>query len=110
MYVDGPGAVEVSAGQSARLRVTVGTDAYHDLAVEAHLISPWGTWEWAGPAAVGAELPARGSIELDFTLSPPVWAPPGTWWALVRVGGAGALVYSPAVRLAVAAPGTGGLD
>ncbi|MDQ2627246.1 MAG: NEW3 domain-containing protein, partial [Actinomycetota bacterium] len=110
LYVDGPGAVEVSAGQSARLRVTVGTDAYHGLAVEAQLISPWGTWEWAGPAAVGAELPARGSIELDFTLSPPVWAPPGTWWALVRVGGAGALVYSPAVRLAVAAPGTGGLD
>lgn len=110
LYVDGPGGVEVTAGQSARLRVTAGTDARADLAVEAHLISPWGTWEWSGPAALGAVVPARSSVELEFTLRPPVWASPGSWWALVRVGGAGALVYSPAVRLAVLPPGTSGLD
>ena len=31
-----------------------------DLAVEAHLISPWGTWEWMGPAAVGARTARPG--------------------------------------------------
>ncbi|ORA81041.1 alpha-mannosidase [Mycolicibacter kumamotonensis] len=110
LYVDGPSDVEVSAGRTARLSVIVGTDAHADLAVEAHLISPWGTWEWSGPAAVGALVPARGCVEIAFTLSPPVWVQAGTWWALVRVGGAGALVYSPAVRVTVPAAETAGVD
>lgn len=110
LYLDDPSAVEVTAGRSARLTVTVGTDAHADLAVEAHLVSPWGTWEWAGPPAVGAVVPARGRVPVSFEIAPPVWARPGTWWALVRVGGAGALAYSTAVRMAVRAPGTEGLD
>ena len=89
-----PEPVDVNAGETARLAVTVGTDAHMDLAVEAHLISPWGTWEWLGPAAVGAELPARGKVELGFDVAPPPWVEAGEWWALVRVGCAGRLVYS----------------
>jgi alpha-mannosidase len=99
--VDGPAHVAVTAGDSARLAVTVGTDARAELALEAHLISPWGTWEWIGPAALGAVLPARGTVELGFDVSPPVWVEPGEWWALVRVGCAGRLVYSPAVKVTV---------
>ncbi|MEB3021426.1 glycoside hydrolase family 38 N-terminal domain-containing protein [[Mycobacterium] crassicus] len=110
LYLDDPSEIEVTAGRSARLSVMAGTDAHADLAVEAHLVSPWGTWEWAGPAAVGAVIPARGRVELSFEVAPPVWAKPGTWWALVRVGGAGALAYSTAVRLAVLAPVTVGVD
>jgi alpha-mannosidase len=99
--VSDPEPVEVSAGETARLAVTVGTDAHVDLAVEAHLISPWGTWEWMGPAAVGRELPARGTVELAFDVAPPAWAQPGQWWALIRIGCAGSLVYSPAVKVTV---------
>ncbi len=110
LYVDDPSAIEVTAGRAARLTVLVGTDAHADLAIEAHLISPWGTWEWAGPPALGAVVPARGQVELSFDIAPPVWATPGTWWALVRVGGAGALTYSTAVRMAVLAPVTVGVD
>ena len=69
--------------------------------LEAHLISPWGTWEWLGPATLGAELPARGTVELDFDVAPPAWVEPGEWWALVRVACAGRLVYTPAVRVTV---------
>ena len=99
--INDPEPVDVSAGKTARLAVTVGTDAHADLAVEAHLISPWGTWEWMGPAAVGGELPARGTVELGFDVTPPVWVEPGEWWALIRVGCAGRLVYSPAVKVRV---------
>ncbi|WP_068177356.1 NEW3 domain-containing protein [Mycobacterium sp. UM_CSW] len=99
--VDGPRDVELAAGKTARLTVTVGTHARAALALEAHLISPWGTWEWMGPAALGAVLPARGTVELGFELSPPPWLDSGQWWALVRVGCAGRLVYSPAVRVTV---------
>jgi hypothetical protein len=68
---------------------------------EAHLISPWGTWEWLGPAVTGAELPAGGTITLDFDVTPPEWLSPGRWWALIRVAAAGQLVYSPAVAVEV---------
>jgi alpha-mannosidase len=100
-FVDEPADVEVSAGESARLAVTVGTDACADLSLEAHLISPWGTWEWIGPPTLGATLPARGAVELGFDVSPPCWVEPGEWWALVRVACAGQLIYSPAVKVTV---------
>jgi alpha-mannosidase len=99
--ISGPEAVEVDAGATARLAVTVGTDARADVAIEAHLISPWGTWGWLGPAAIGTEIHARGTAELVFDVAPPVWAEPGEWWALIRVGCAGRLLYSPAVKVTV---------
>jgi alpha-mannosidase len=96
-----PQPVEVKAGDTARLSLVVGTDARAGLSAEAHLISPWGTWDWLGPAAVGFELPARGSAEIGFGVSPPGWVEPGEWWALIRVGCAGRLVYTPAVKVVV---------
>ena len=99
--VGGPEPVDVVAGEAARLEVTVGTDAWADIAVEAHLISPWGTWEWLRPAASGVELSARGTAEIGFDVAPPAWVEPGEWWALVRLAAAGHLVYSPAVKVTV---------
>ncbi len=99
--VDGPADIELKAGETDRLSVTLGSHARADLALEAHLISPWGTWEWIGPAALGAVLPACGTAELGFDVTPPSWLEPGQWWALVRVGCAGRLVYSPAVQVTV---------
>jgi alpha-mannosidase len=99
--IDGPADIVLDPGQRAPLAVTVGADAGADLAVEAHLISPWGTWEWLGPAAVGAVLPARGQVRLTFEAAPPPWTGPGQWWALVRVAAAGHLLYTPAVRVIV---------
>ena len=52
-----PAPVTLAAGQTAPLRVTVATDAHADLAVEAHVISPWGTWEWLGPNIIGDVAP-----------------------------------------------------
>lgn len=96
-----PAPVTLAPGQTAPLRVTVATDAHTDLAVEAHLISPWGTWEWLTPNIIGDVLPARGSVDLRFDVTPPRWAPPGRWWALIRVACAGEIVYTPAVSVEV---------
>ena len=98
-FVDGPADVEVAVGDSARLAVTVSSEAAADLALEAHVISPWGTWDWIGPPTRGAVLPAHGTVELSFDVTPPPWVKPGRWWALVRVGCAGHLVYSHAVNV-----------
>ena len=99
--VDEPADVDLAAGDEAEISVTVGTDARADLAVEAHLISPWGTWEWTGPACRGATVPAGGTTAVAFTVAPPRWLAPGRWWALIRIGGAGQLLYTPAIRLVV---------
>ena len=98
---EAPADVVLAAGEDGQLSVTVGTDVGADLAVEAHLISPWGTWDWIGPAAVGAVLPGSGWVRLDFAVTPPPWTEPGEWWALVRVAAAGHLLYTPAVRVVV---------
>lgn len=99
--VTDPRAVDIAAGDTATLSVTVATDAYADLTVEAHVISPWGTWEWLAPNIIGGIVPARGTVELVFDVAPPAWADPGQWWALIRVACAGELVYSPAVPVTV---------
>ena len=96
-----PADIVVARGEAARLSVTVASGAAADLALEAHLISPWGTWEWIGPAASGAVLPAGGDVEVGFDVAPPPWVTPGQWWALIRIGCAGRLLYSPAVAVTV---------
>jgi alpha-mannosidase len=96
-----PQPVEVKAGEGGQLAVELGTDARAGLSAEAHLISPWGTWDWMGPAAVGFELPAGGTAQIGFNVTPPEWVEPGEWWALIRVGCAGRLLYTPAVQVVV---------
>ncbi len=97
----GPEDVTLVAGERGRISVTVGTDCGANIAVEAHLISPWGTWEWIAPAATSADLPAFGQVRLQFNVTPPHSTASGQWWALVRVAAAGELLYTPSVRVAV---------
>lgn len=96
-----PSDVDVKAGATTSISAVIGTDSHAALSAEAHLISPWGTWEWAGPPALGVTLPARGAATVTFDVAPPVWQPPGRWWALIRIGCAGRLLYTPAVTMVV---------
>ncbi|WP_445166890.1 NEW3 domain-containing protein [Mycolicibacterium sp. Dal123E01] len=96
-----PSEVVVAAGERARLVATVGSAAHADLALEAHVISPWGTWNWIGPAACGAVVGAGSTVEVAFDIAPPRWVKPGLWWALIRIGCAGRLLYTPAVAVTV---------
>jgi len=99
--VSGPHDIVVARGGTARLTATVAIGARADLPVEAHLISPWGTWEWISPDSRGAVAKAGSSVDVNFDVTPPPWLTPGTWWALIRVGCAGRLLYTHAVRVAV---------
>jgi alpha-mannosidase len=96
-----PSDIVVRAGETGRLVAAVTSGAMADLAVEAHLISPWGTWDWLGPPAQGAELSADSTVEFNFHVTPPPWTAPGRWWAVIRVGSAGRLLYTPAVSVTV---------
>jgi alpha-mannosidase len=96
-----PEPIRLARGESGRLAVRVASSALGSIALEATVVSPWGTWDLVGPRIVGAELPAGGEVELAFDVTVPPSAAPGSWWALVRVSGAGRLLYSPAVSLEV---------
>jgi alpha-mannosidase len=96
-----PSPVRVRAGARARLAVRVASAAAAPLALEASVISPWGTWSSVGPRIVGRTLPTLGEVELGFDVAPPPGTPAGRWWALVRVTGGGRLLYSPAVPFEV---------
>lgn len=97
-----PSHVSVRPGESSSLRVVMASGAHGDLPVQARLLSPRASWEFAGPFCVGGWLPARGRLPLDFTLAAPSWATPGTWPAVVRLT-AGDLVRTTApIRLEVA--------
>ncbi|MET9226794.1 NEW3 domain-containing protein [Lentzea sp. NPDC003310] len=97
-----PPVVSVRPGSQAVIRVVVASSAHGDLPVQARLLSPRPSWEFAGPFCVGGLLPARGRLPLDFTLDAPPWATPDTWSAVVRVA-AGDLVRTTApIRLEVA--------
>jgi uncharacterized membrane protein len=96
-----PEPVRLARGERGRLTVRVASAAGAPIALEAALVSPWGSWEFTGPRLIGAELPAGGEVELAFDVTVPPWAAPGNWWALVRVAGAGRLLYSPTVPLEV---------
>ncbi|OKH81056.1 alpha-mannosidase [Mycobacterium sp. ST-F2] len=99
--VEEPQPVDVVAGAHADLSVIVGSAAGAPLSLEAHLISPWGTWEWLGPGVLGADVPAGGTVAFDFDVAPPPWVGPGQWWALVRIAAAGRVLYTPAVSVRV---------
>jgi alpha-mannosidase len=100
-FVTEPAPVSLHSGQSGRLSTRIASSAQAPIAVEASLISPWGTWELAGPRATGTEIPAGGEVDISFDLKPPPWTPPGRWWALIKIAGAGTMLYSPAVALEV---------
>ncbi|SDF55919.1 NPCBM-associated, NEW3 domain of alpha-galactosidase [Lentzea fradiae] len=99
-----PESVSVEAGSSAVLRVVMASGAHGDLPLEARVLSPRPTWELVGPFCVGASLPALGRTSLDFAVSAPEWATPGSWPVVVRVTAGPLVRTTPPVRLLVTMP------
>jgi hypothetical protein len=46
-------------------------------------------------------LPAHSTVDVGFDITPPPWVSPGRWWALIRIGCAGRLLYTAAVAVTV---------
>lgn len=97
-----PAVVSVAPGSSSVLRVVLASGAHGDLPVQARVLSPRETWELVGPFCVSGLLPAQGRLALDFTVSAPPWASPGTWSAVVKVAAGELVRTTPLIRLEVA--------
>ncbi|MFB9906719.1 glycoside hydrolase family 38 N-terminal domain-containing protein [Allokutzneria oryzae] len=94
-----PRAVRVARGARERLTVDVVCQTSAPVSVEAQLLTPWGTWDATPDWWQVREL--KGRTEFGFDIAPPPWAEPGAYWALVKVAGAGRILYSDAVALVV---------
>ncbi|MCP2245160.1 hypothetical protein [Lentzea aerocolonigenes] len=97
-----PSTVSVAPGSSAPLQVVVASGARGDLPLQARILSPRDTWDLVAPFTVGALLAAQGHTSLDFTVSAPSWASPGSWSAVVKVAAGDLVRTSPPIRLEVA--------
>jgi alpha-mannosidase len=101
------GPVTLEPGSSATLELTVASDAASQVRGEAQLISPFGTWGQDGvtiePWTSGFSVSPEESTVLRFTVTAPPDARPGAqWWAMVRIGWFGRVLYTPTVPITIA--------
>lgn len=96
-----PEPVSLRPGERTEVRVAVASALWAPIAVEARLVSPWGTWDFVRPWVACGELPARGRAEFTFSVAVPRWATTGRWWLRAKVAGAGLVRRSPVVPLEV---------
>lgn len=88
-------------GERSTLRVGVANRTRGRIDGEAMPVSPWGTWGFIGPYAVGFGLDAGAEGEIEFEVAVPVDAAPGRWWAMVKVMWFGRAQYTAAVPVVV---------
>jgi alpha-mannosidase len=101
----GPAVLE--PGASAVLELAVSSDAASEVRGEAQLISPFGTWGTDGvritPWTRGFAVSPGAPTVLRYTVTAPPDARPGAqWWAMVRLGWFGRVLYTPTVPITIA--------
>ncbi|MGE5133380.1 MAG: hypothetical protein ACM32E_10785 [Gemmatimonadota bacterium] len=95
-------ALSVRPGGRAEITVRLANRTASAIRGEAQLISPFGTWEAAGPWTLGFAAAAGGETLLRYPLAVPASAHPGSrWWALAKVMYFGRVRYTECVDVQV---------
>jgi hypothetical protein len=85
--------------------VTLANHTASEIRGECQLVSPFGTWEMAGPWARGFAASPGQPIQLEYPVCFPATARPGChWWALAKVMYFGRVQYTEAAEIRVANP------
>lgn len=101
-------ALAVSPGGHCEIGVRLVNRTASPIRGESQLISPFGTWDAAGPWTLGFTAAPGGEILLRYPLAVPASARPGSgWWALAKVMYFGRVHYTSCVAVTVAAAATG---
>jgi hypothetical protein len=103
-----PSGLTLAPGGSGALVVRLDNHRDSELRGEAQLLSPYGTWGGPGndilitPWTQGFRVAPRGASELHYTVRASGTARPGGhWWAGVRIGYFGRVLYTPTVPLTI---------
>jgi len=94
--------LRLAPGEAGQLAARVTSSLGSELRGEAQLISPFGSWEAAGPRTQPVVVRPGGTATVGFGVRVPATAPPG-WqsWLLVKLMYFGRVRYSHAVPLIV---------
>ncbi|MFF1412248.1 NEW3 domain-containing protein [Streptomyces sp. NPDC058289] len=95
-------AVTVAPGGRALVRARIGSTGIRTpLTGQAYAVSPFGTWELTAPAVLPVEVPADGEAQAVFEVRPPLGAPAGEYWIVVKAVCQGRIAYGPAIAVHV---------
>ncbi|MFD9354584.1 NEW3 domain-containing protein [Streptomyces sp. NPDC060031] len=103
LWVQAPdAAVTVAPGARVRVRARIGSTGIRSpLTGTAYLASPYGTWHLAGPAARPVHVEPDRPAEPEFEIRPPLTAPPGDHWMVVKAVCQGRIAYGPAIAVRI---------
>ena len=90
-------------GGDGNLILHVTSQVSTPMSIQTQLISPWHTWQMLPEWNTGMTIPSLGSSEISFPFVIPPGAQPGEWWALAKLGAAGALHYTAPVVIRIPA-------
>ena len=97
-----PAVLEVAPGQRAALTVRLDNRTASVIRGESQLTSPFGTWHQAGPWTCGFTAEAGETVTVDYAVTVPAWARPGShWWALAKVMYFGRVRYTDCAQIQV---------
>jgi hypothetical protein len=97
-----PAALEIPPGGHATLTVRLGNRTASVIRGESQLMSPFGTWHQARPWTRGFTAGPGETITMDYAVTVPAWAQPGShWWALAKVMYFGRVRYTECARIQV---------
>jgi hypothetical protein len=97
-----PAALAIGPGQQGEFGAEVTNATAGPVRGECQLISPFGTWQAAGPWTQGFALAPGEQRMLCYPVRLPTTARPGAhWWAVAKVMYFGQVAYSEAARIDV---------
>jgi hypothetical protein len=97
-----PAAALIAPGGSAELAMRLTNRTASVIRGECQLVSPFGTWDRAGPWDRGLTAGPGETIAVGFTVAVPAWARPGShWWALAKVMYFGRVRYTECAEIRV---------
>ena len=97
-----PAVLELAPGEHATLTVRLDNRTASVIRGESQLMSPFGTWNQARPWTRGFTAGPGETITMDYAVTVPAWAQPGShWWALAKVMYFGRVRYTECARIQV---------
>ncbi|HST65761.1 MAG TPA: glycosyl hydrolase-related protein [Mycobacteriales bacterium] len=94
-------AVQLRPGRPATVRIEVSSTYRSPLEARLELLGPVDTWPFTPQWTVPVSLRADDRRIVELPVLAPAGTPPGEWWLLARLSGAGQVAYSATVPLTI---------
>jgi alpha-mannosidase len=102
-----PAGLDLAPGECGTLTVRLANRTAGAIRGECQLATPFGTWAQTRPWIRGFAAAPGETVDLDYTVTAPAGARPGShWWALAKLMYFGRVRYTDSAEIRVTAPAT----